>query len=339
MNSESLKSNNIPALIAVGVCLFFIKSGFLSFFFLVPLGFIAFRYDYPTAWKTFFLAALGNACMVIVTIVTLGISLSQAAWDILYFTVMTLIFAWMIVPPPLVPFKMSAEMRIFAGSCLGALLFTGIFFRMMAAPGFAENIGSWMQALGSLNRSSGTDVVQTALLDSMTTETVLAAMKSLMLRGASLISCTFLFFVSRQLSLSLAHLSRRERSAPFFPGFHVYPVVIWVFSASLLLVVFTRIVKLEIAEIILWNILILCAIMYLAQGLGILQFFLARPAIPPFLRLAFNILFIVLLFSPVINAVLLAGIVLLGIAENWVFFRTPKQNGPPSTPEAGNGGN
>ena len=338
MNSESLKNKNIPVLIAIAVCLFFVKSGFLSFFFLVPLGFIAFRYDYRTAWRTFFLAALGNAFMAIGTVAIQGIPMSQTYWDILYFTVMTLLFTWIIAPPPFIPYKMSAEVRLVAGSCLGALLFTGIFFRIMATPGFSESISSWIQVLDSFNRS-GSDVVQTALLDSLSTELVMAAMKSLMLRGASLVSCIFLFFASRQISKALVHLSRRERGTSFFAAFHVYPVIIWVFSGSLLLVVLTRIIKLEFPEILLWNIMILCAIMYLAQGLGILQYFLMRPAMPPFLRLAFSVLFFVLLFSPVINAVLLAGIVLLGIAENWVVFRTPDNNRPPSTPEAGDGGN
>ena len=339
MNSESKKGNNIPVLIAVGVCLFFIKSGFLSFFFLAPLGFIAFKYDYRAAWKTLFLAAVGNAFMAFTLMATRGIPLGQAFWDILYFTVMTLIFTWIVAPPPRLQNQMSADMRLLAGSCLGALLFTAIFFRIMASPGFAENVASWIHVLGSFNRSSGTDVVQTAMIESLNTELVLDAMRSLMLRGASLISCIFLFFVSRQISLTVVHMSRRERASPFFTGVHVYPLIIWVFSASLLLVVLTRIINLEIPEIILWNILILCAILYLAQGLGILQFFLTRPAMPPFLRLSVSILFVVLLFSPVINAVLLAGIVLLGIAENWVGFRTRDKNGPPSTPEAGNGGN
>ena len=119
--------------------------------------------------------------------------------------------------------------------------------------------------------------------------------------------------------------------------FHVYPAIIWVLSASLLLVVLSRITKLGVIEIILWNILVFCVIMYLAQGLGIAQFFLSRPSMPPFLRLVLVVLFIVLVCSPGINAVLLGCVVLLGIAENWVPFRAPRTNGPPSTPEAGDG--
>jgi hypothetical protein len=49
-------------------------------------------------------------------------------------------------------------------------------------------------------------------------------------------------------------------------------------------------------------------------------------------RLFFNVLIILLIFSPGINAFVLVGMILLGIAENWVPLRTPKPNGPPSTP-------
>jgi uncharacterized protein YybS (DUF2232 family) len=97
----------------------------------------------------------------------------------------------------------------------------------------------------------------------------------------------------------------------------------------------TRISGLEIPEIILWNILVLCTIMYLAQGLGILQFFLSRPSISPFLKLVFLVLILILFFSPFLNMILLVGLVLLGIAENWVPFRVPKENDIPSTPEGG----
>jgi len=65
------------------------------------------------------------------------------------------------------------------------------------------------------------------------------------------------------------------------------------------------------------------------------QFFLSRPSMLPFLRLFLIVLFIVLIFSPVVNVILLVGIVLLGIAENWAPFRASKPNGPSSTPEAG----
>jgi hypothetical protein len=116
--------------------------------------------------------------------------------------------------------------------------------------------------------------------------------------------------------------------------FHVHLRLIWVLSFTLALIVTTKMLKWVGPEIVLWNILVLCAILYMVQGLGILQHFFTRPAMPPFVRLLLPLLFFIMVFSPGINAVLLGFVILLGIAENWAPFRAPKQDRPPSTPEA-----
>jgi hypothetical protein len=89
-----------------------------------------------------------------------------------------------------------------------------------------------------------------------------------------------------------------------------------------------RIPPLEIGA---WNILTLCAILYLAQGAGILLYFLGRLAMPPFLRFLTHFLIILVLFSPKINVFALGALAFLGIAENWVPFRA-LSNGSSSTP-------
>ena len=332
----------IPALIGAGVCLLFIRSGALTFFFLAPLGFVAFRYNYRIAWSALLIALLGNALITLGTAAAEGFPAAEILWDLLYFSVMTSIFTWIVSPPPGFSAKLRGSVRFLIGSCAGAVLFAGIFYRAIISPGFAEYVRSLLDGLISLYSSAGSDVVQNALLESLTAETTLNVMLAVILRGGSLVSCVFLFFISRQISLFFASLFLRRRGAPppktsSLAAFHVHSVIIWVLSLSLLLVVLARIAKLEIPEIFLWNILVLCIIMYLAQGLGILQFFLARSSMPPFLRFVLIVLFIILVFSPVL-VVLLVGIILLGIAENWVAFRAPKPNGPPSTPEAGDGG-
>ena len=312
----------------------------LSLFFLVPIGFLNFRYNYRIAWFALLIAIPVNAVVSIVTATMRFIPFTAVVWENLYFTVMALVFALIIAPPPSLNIKLSGIARFMIGSCLGALLFTGIFYRAMVSPGFLEYVNSMMKTLISAYQSSGSDVVQNALLESITGEAVMKLMKSIMFRGGSLVSCVFIFFISRQLSLTLVRLGFRIKGMVFpatksFAAFHVAPVMIWVLSLSLLLVVLTGVAKLEIPEIFLWNILMLCIILYFAQGLGIVQFFFSRPSMLPFLRLFLIVLFIVLIFSPVVNVILLVGIVLLGIAENWAPFRAPKPNGPPSTPEAG----
>jgi hypothetical protein len=348
------KSTLAPAFIGAGLCLlilrsgFFIGSGFLSLFFLVPLGFIAFKYNFQTAWAAVLLAITGNMLLSILFLSARDIPLQDIFPDLLYFAVMVSLFAWIITPPPGFSAKLSGSMRFIAGSCAGSLMFAVVFLKVTGTPAFTEYVNIMVEALASLYQTS--DVVQNALMESLTAELVISTVKSVILRGGSLASCIMLFFFSRLVSFMLVRFSRfsewnlphRENGIKYNSGslkaFHVSPAAIWVLSAALFLVVVARIAKLEIPEIIFWNVLILCAILYLAQGMGILHFFLARPSMPVFLRFLLTLVFVILIFSPVINAVLLGGIVLLGIAENWAPFRALKQNGPPSTPEAGDGG-
>ena len=339
--SGLLKRRAVPAVIGAVLSLFCIKSGFLFLFFLVPLGVLAFRYGEAVAWTGLLLAVLGDALMAVMTAAAKAIPLAETMWDFLYFLIMASIFMWICSPPKRFLLKLPGVLRLIAGSCLGAILVTALLFRAMAAPGFLEYLDSWIKAFASVNRS---DVVRLALLDGMSAEYLIEIMKAVMLRGGSLVSCIFIFFTCRQLSIVLARLNTgantitgnmpeiAARGVNFLGIFHVDPEVIWIFSFSLLLVVLTRIFTFVIPEIILWNVLLICVMLYLAQGLGILQFFLTRPSTPHFLRLLAGILFIVLMFSPVINAVLLGGLFFLGIVENWIPLRAPKQNGPPSTP-------
>jgi hypothetical protein len=52
----------------------------------------------------------------------------------------------------------------------------------------------------------------------------------------------------------------------------------------------------------------------------------------PIARFIFNVLIIIVIFSPGINTIALAALFFLGIAENWLPLRAPKQDGPTSTP-------
>ena len=339
LHSDTLKAKAIPALIGAGISLLFIKSGVLFLFFLVPLGVLAFRYGYAVAWTGFLITVLGNLFLLAVTTASRDIPLTGALWDFLYFVIMTSIFVWICAPLPVLSHGLSGGIRLITGSCLGAILVTIIILRAMAAPVFLAYLDSWIKMFASVNHS---DVVNTALLDSLSAERVLEIVKAILLRGGSLVSCIFMFFVCRQISATVSRFNTKlsspenvSRESLLLVNVRVFPQIIWVFSFSLFLVVLTRIFKLEIPEIILWNVLILCVMLYLAQGLGVFQFILMKPTVPPLMRILLGVLFFVFLFSPVINAVLIGGMVLLGIAENWVPFRAPKNNGPPSTPEAG----
>ena len=316
------------------------RTGFLAFLFLAPLGFVAYRFDYKSAWTAFLLAALGNLVLALGARSSRGVSLTDTLWDIVYFGLMTFIFTMIVAPPPALSERFRGAVRFFSGSCLGALLLAVLFLQTSSSPVFLEYINYLLDVFFQVDRSSGSDVVQNAMLGGLSAEAILEAIETVMLRGGSLFSCILLFAVCRQTGFLLARLSFRKAAAASLgtsslASFRVSPMVIWVFSTSLFLVVVTGITRLEILEIILWNVLVLCVILYFTQGLGILQFFLLRFALSPFPKVFFLVVLVVVLFSPFLNLLLLGGLFLLGVAENWVPLRAPKKSGPPSTPEAG----
>ena len=327
----------IPALIGAGVSIFFARIGLFAFFFLAPLGFLAFRHGRKAAWNALLFAVAGNALAALAAASSRGAAPAGAFWGIAYFAIMACVFVWIAAPPPNSPLRACGAMRLIAGSCAAALLLIAAFFRAAASPGFLDQLGAITDAIASWRGAAGADVVQAALLSDITPEMTLEFMAAVMLRGGALFFSALLFFACRQFSFLLARLFAREKPAAenLLAAFRAPRKAIWALSGSLLLVVLASAANIGGLEILIWNILVLCGIMYLAQGLGILQFFLARAAVPPFLRLLLLASFFIMLLSPGINAVLLGGVALLGIAENWVPLRAPETNGTPSTPQAG----
>jgi len=328
--------------IGAGLSLLLLRTGFFAFLFLAPLGFVAYRFDHKSAWTAFLFAALGNLVLALGARASRGVSITDTLWDIVYYGLMALIFTGIVAPPPALAERFRGAVRFFCGSCLGALLLAVLFLQVSSSTVFMEYINYLLEVVFQINSSSGSDVVSNAVLGGLSTEVILEAVQTVMLRGGSLVSCILLFAVCRQTGFLLARLSFRisARASPpasSLASFRVDPIVIWVFSATLFLVVVTGVTRLEFLEIILWNILVLCVILYFTQGLGILQFFLLRFALSPFPKVFFLVVLVVVLFSPFLNVILLGGLFLLGVAENWVPLRAPKKSGPPSTPEAGDG--
>jgi hypothetical protein len=92
-----------------------------------------------------------------------------------------------------------------------------------------------------------------------------------------------------------------------------------VFSLALLLVCTGAFFDLPALEIPAWNVLVVCAFLYLVQGAGAASSLLAKA--PPILRLALPILVILTAFNPPILIALLGLLVLLGLADVWVAFK------------------
>jgi hypothetical protein len=317
-----------------------IRSGFLSIFFLVPLGFIGIVYNLKTLMFGVLAAILGNGFLSLGLVFSLSLAWGGLLWDLFYFTITILVFGWIMAPSGGASrlLRIPRSYRFILGSAAAALVF--LFILASAGNnlelnklflGQAEAVASFYVA------SAGTDVVQQSLLERyLTPEAILETLRFVALRGGGVAVYLCIFFISRQLSLLAARFTRRGRAnMPSGEGmirFHASPRLIWVLSFSLFLILAARLIKIEIPEIIAWNILVLCGVLYLVQGGGIVLHFLSRAALPPFLRLMLNVLLFFVILSPGINAFALGALALLGIAENWVPFRAPKPHGPSSTP-------
>jgi hypothetical protein len=327
----------LPCVLGAVISVALIRSGFLAFCFLIPLGFVAAAYNRQTAWAAA-LAALGiNALISLGLSFAGGFSPGAFALDLFYFALMIGVFVWIMAPPALGPafLRMRTAYRFVIAAAAGALMLLGIIYASFRSnSGFTVALRSQAEMLSAIFiAQAGTDAVQRSFLErQMTPERIIEALGFVTLRGGALASCMILFYVSRQLACSLATLIRHIRPKPGIRDFHAPALLIWVLSFSLLGILLARVIRFSPLEIAAWNILIICAMMYLAQGGGIIRYLVTRRNSPPFMRLLFNVLVILLIFSPGINALALGALILLGIAENWAPLRAPKPNGPPSTP-------
>jgi hypothetical protein len=334
--SRDDKTTLLLAVISAAICIALVRAGFLSFFFLVPLGFCAVAYGPAVAWLGLTFAILGNFAL------SAGISLFSRGWpasaamDILFFTLLALGFTWIMAGNPpenrwiprhilqAIP-NIRTAFRFVIASIPAASVLVGMIFVLNSDEGYAGITRSQIEAFSNgLITSSETDAArQTILENTLTVDRVFDLLIAFVLRGGALVTAFFLFFFNRQAALVLARLFKRKKMAGDLTGFHVPQKTIWVFTLCLPVILAGRLLSLSVVEIAAWNVLVICVIMYLAQGGGIVLFLLAHRAIPAIFRLLFFVLFIVVVISSGPNAlVLLSGaLILLGIVENWLPMR------------------
>jgi hypothetical protein len=305
------------------------QSGLLSIFFMAPLGFLGFSFGRRTAWTGALLAALLNTLCTLGLSLFLGRSLARFLPDLGYIFLMAGAFTWLAAPPPAGIFRIRAAYRLILGALAGALagflLGNAEFSEMMRAQ--AELLSSMVTA------SAGADAVRRSLLEQeLSPERILQVFNLVQVRGGALGAYMLILFINRQFSLGLTALFRRGQGSRegSLMSFHVPAGLIWVLSLSLGGILFFRILGLSLPETAAWNCFILCVLMYLAQGLGIVRFAVSRR---PAGRLLLNIGIILVVFSPGINVVALGLLLLLGIAEHWAPLRVVRDR-PPSTPAA-----
>jgi hypothetical protein len=339
--------DRLPVLIGAVSCVVLARFGFFGFLYILPLGVIAAGYGMRAAWISLFLAAAGNGLWSAVAAFFLPVPWGRVLWGMAQFVLIAAAFTWMMAPPSgdpgevpgsglNFPVRIRGAYRLVIASCVMALLFLPVILSLREDAGFGVFVRAQAEALSALYASAaGADVVEKSLLERyLTPDIIKETLIFTALRGGVTASCMAFFLINRQLALTLVWVFRRIRRGGTLPGFHVPYIFIWVLSFSFLFILAGKKWGLVPLEITAWNGLVICGILYLIQGGGIGAYFIARANFSPFMRLFLNILLVLLIFSPGINAVLLGGIILLGIAENWAPFRAPKINGSSSTPGA-----
>jgi len=318
----------VPALICAGICVVLMRLGLFSLFFLVPLGFSAVVYGATVAWIAFVMAVLGNG---VLTVALSPGGLAGVGLDLLYFTVLAKGFTWIMAgnPPwdaiPALP-SVRTLFRLVIASVAVAIMFlaTTYWFGRDGFSAFAPRIDPLVSAY--INSMAGGDAVRQSFLEqTLTTERVIEMVVAITIRGGALFSSVFLLFFSRQMAFLMARLFRRKGNGTGdLSGFFAPRRTILFLSFGLLAILFGRTLSLQVVEIAAWNLLVMCALMFLAQGGGVVLFNLARKPMPLLLRMLLGVLFAIVVFSPGINAVALGVLLALGIVENWFPMRTVK---------------
>jgi hypothetical protein len=316
----------VSALVCAVICVALLRAGFLSFFFLAPLGICALFYGPVAAWIASVFTVLGNGIWLVVRYGGWGISL----FDVLILSVLVFGFTWIMTGNPAALPPVRTLFRFVGASVAGALVFLASVFSLGSNEGFSAVLRAQIELISEAYlASSGVDAAQQAFLEQqLSSDRVIETFSLIILRGGALVSAFFLFFFNRQTAFVIARLFRRPAGGigSDLIGFFAPRKAIWVLSLCLPVILLCRMPSLKVIEIAAWNVLVICAIMFLAQGGGIVLFNLARRPISVIMRLLCGIACVFIMFSPGLNVLVLGILVLLGIAENWLPLRTVKQD-------------
>jgi len=313
-------------LVVIIVCAFlsvvFSKLGFLSLLFLAPVGYAVLVCNSP--WLPFLSAASVNAVFIIILRLFLSGSPGNIPLEILYFTALFMGFAWIMGGGHL-----RGAYRFVLASAAVTVVF--LIYINSSGSGFYAGLNEMSQMLTQVLNSTNVDSARRSLLQQMITpDRVQEIVEIFLLRGGALASVSFVFFINRQVSISIVSIIKKQRKDRGLMEFFAPPVTIQVLSGALAVILLTRMFRVQVLEIIAWNILVICAIIFFAQGAGILLHFLARRSY--LFRFFVIVLVVMAVLSPGLNMIAVSAILLLGIAETWLPLRAPKK-GPASTPE------
>jgi len=302
---------HITLFVCTTISLLFMKTGLFSLFYLVPLGYVIIVTG--AYMPVFITAAAANIVIMIFQALTKIDGVKSLPIEALYLTTVFLGFAWIMGGK-----SMRTAYRFVIASSVCAVIFL-IYINSPASKFFELFSKTAEELFGGGN--SEIRIKNPLIPQTFTPQVLTEFAKVFLLRGGALISMFFLFFVNRQIAVSVVSMIKRQRINHGLTAFYAPSSAIWALSGALAVIVLTGILKIEILGILAWNVFVVCAIIYLAQGVGILTYWMSLRSNG--FRLIINVLILVILFSP-LNSFAVAALVLLGIIDNWRPFRMAK---------------
>jgi len=315
LNNQLTRSSVITILICASLSMLFMRIGILSLFFLAPLGFAVIATG--SIFYTFLAAAAVNAVFSLAAFSSAENTVSIWFYAI-YVTTLFLAFTWLIGAK-----NLRTLYRLIIASIAGAAALLIEFFSRDSVfyKTFFDIINLFSESIVS-SQGEGITAVNPIFQDMTDPQEMMNVIVRLMLRGGALSSVLFLLFINRHLSLLIMQFIKKQRVKKSIIDFFAPQNTIWIFSGSLITIMLTGALKIEILEILAWNIFIICIIIYLAQGSAVLTHFLERRGTG--FKIGITVLIIVLLISPLMLSVF-GALLILGILENWIPFRLKKK--------------
>jgi hypothetical protein len=303
------------SLVALLVCatlsVIFLKTGFLSLFFLAPLGYAIIISG--SFLPMFLTAAAANIILVIIQSFY-KFDIGNMLMEVLYITTILFGFTWIIGGK-----FMRTAYRFVIASSVCAIIF--LIFINSPTSAFFELFSNIVKDLFG-DRADSEILVKNLLFNQTFTPARLTEIARIfLLRGGALISMFFLFFVNRQVAVSVVSMVKRRKIDHGLTAFYAPANTIWVLSGALATIVLTGIFRMEMLGTLAWNVFVVCAIIFLAQGAAILMYWMSLRSNA--FRLIINVIIIVVLFSP-LNTFAIVELFLLGIIDNWRPFRIAK---------------
>jgi hypothetical protein len=300
----------ITLLVCTTLSLVFMKTGILSLFYLAPLGYVIMITGVYV--PVFITAAAANIAIMLFQYFLKIKSIGALPLEMLYLTSVFLGFSWIMGGKGL-----RTAYRFVIASSVSAIFF--LVFINSPSSGFFEMFAKTAEDL--FGSGSEIYIKNPLFAQNFSPDSLTEFAKMFIIRGGAVMSMFFVFFINRQIAFSIASMSRRRRIDSGLTEFYAPANTIWAFSGAIATIVLTGIFKVEVLSILAWNVFVICVIIFLAQGGGILTYWMSLRT--NVFRLIISVMIIVVLFSP-LNSFVIAALILLGIIDNWRPFRVAK---------------